>query len=122
MKAKFNVWHFKTFALLIILALQIICCKEIAIAQKNITNTDSVHVKNKYIIGFLPSRAKNLYGIAIGPIGSECFCRLPYTRTSHGLNIQLGQGIFQTFMIGRWHAEINAGVIDSLNDTDGLLK
>jgi len=98
---------------LLLIVLQTVCHTENAMAQTHFTNPDSVHAKNKYIIGFLPSRAKNLYGIAIGPIGSECICHLPYTRNSHGLNIQIGQGIYQTFWIGRWHLDSNDSDIDS---------
>jgi hypothetical protein len=66
---------------------------------------DSLTIKgdkiNKNIIWFIPSAANNIYGIALGPFGSESICNLPYTRHSHGINIQIiGQGIFQPFMIG----------------------
>jgi hypothetical protein len=56
--------------------------------------------RNRYVAWLLPSAAKNIYGIALGPIGSEAICNLNYTRYSHGINIQIpGQGFFQTFYI-----------------------
>jgi len=91
-------------------------------AQNTCKINDTVRTQNRYVLGLLPSRAKNLYGIAIGPIGSECFCYLPYTRKSYGLNIQIGQGIFQTFMINRWHLDNYANFADSLIKPDILQK
>lgn len=55
---------------------------------------------NKYIVGFIPSKANNIYGIAIGPIGSEAICNKPYTKYSYGLNLQIpGQGFLQALVI-----------------------
>ncbi len=51
---------------------------------------------NRYVIGFVPTIADHVYGIAIGPVGSEAICKPNNIKYSHGLNIQLpGQGIFQ---------------------------
>jgi hypothetical protein len=56
--------------------------------------------RNRYAIALIPSGARNIYGIAIGPVGSEAFCNLAYTKYSHGLNLQIpGQGFFQVFYI-----------------------
>lgn len=56
--------------------------------------------KNFYILGLIPSRAKNIYGIALGPVGSEVFCDKPYTQTVDGVGIQvIGQGIFSIFYL-----------------------
>lgn len=66
------------------------------------TAGDSVQEKfgDKYVAGFIPSSAPNIYGLAIGPVGSEAICNVEHTRYSHGINFQLpGQGIFQTFYI-----------------------
>jgi hypothetical protein len=69
--------------------------------------------KNRYVIWMVPSAASNVYGIAIGPIGSESVCNRPYTKFSHGLNIQLiGKGIFQPFYIK--HANF-----EGFNSSDG---
>ncbi len=62
---------------------------------------DSIHIdkqaENRYVFWFIPSAAKNIYGIAIGLVGSEAICNKPYTKYSHGLNLQIpGQGFFQT--------------------------
>lgn len=58
--------------------------------------------RDRYVIWLIPSAAKNIYGIAIGPVGSEAICNRPYTKYSHGLNIQiLGQGFFQVFYINK---------------------
>lgn len=55
---------------------------------------------SSYGIAWIPAKAPNVYGVAIGLIGSETVCNLDYTRHSHGLNVQLvGQGIFQPFYI-----------------------
>ncbi len=58
--------------------------------------------KNRYVIWVIPSESKNIYGIAVGPFGSEAICNRPYTKYTHGLNIQIpGQGFFQTFYINK---------------------
>src|SRR5690554_8218915 len=58
--------------------------------------------KDRFGIWLIPSASKNIYGIAIGPVGSEAICNRPYTKYSHGLNLQiLGQGFFQTFYINK---------------------
>lgn len=55
---------------------------------------------NRYGAWLIPSAALNIYGIAVGLVGSEAICQRPYTKFSHGLNIQIiGQGFFQTFYI-----------------------
>lgn len=41
--------------------------------------------KNRYGIWLIPSPSKNISGIAIGLVGSETICNLPYTKYSHGL-------------------------------------
>ncbi len=54
--------------------------------------------KSKYIFAFLPSKAHNMYGLALGPVGSESLCAYPYQKTSSGLNIQIpGQGLLLSF-------------------------
>ena len=81
--------------------------------------------KNRYVIWLIPSASKNIYGIAIGPVGSEVICNRPYTKSSYGLNLQIiGQGFFQTFYINKvkfkdFHTNEN---IDSLGLQDTLLK
>lgn len=56
--------------------------------------------KDRYIAWFIPSASKNIYGLALGIVGSEAVCNRPYTKYSHGINLQIiGQGIFQTFVI-----------------------
>lgn len=58
--------------------------------------------KDRFGIWLIPSASKNIYGIAIGPVGSEAICNRPYTKYSYGLNLQiLGQGFFQTFYINK---------------------
>lgn len=59
--------------------------------------------KDRFVIWLIPSASENIYGIAIGPVGSEAICQRPYTKYSHGLNIQFpGQGFFQTFYINKF--------------------
>ncbi len=58
---------------------------------------DSSIVKNNNSFGFriIPSVKDNIYGVAIGLVGSETICNVKNTKKSHGLNIQLiGQGLF----------------------------
>ncbi|MBN1338825.1 MAG: hypothetical protein JXA03_05840 [Bacteroidales bacterium] len=58
--------------------------------------------KDRFVIWLIPSASKNIYGISIGPVGSEAICNRPYTKYSHGLNLQIpGQGFFQTFYINK---------------------
>jgi hypothetical protein len=69
---------------------------------------DTLHVDNKrsdrYGIWLIPSASENIYGLAIGLVGSEAICNRPYTKKSHGINIQIpGQGFFQTFYINKIH-------------------
>jgi len=81
--------------------------------------------KNHYAIWLIPSASKNIYGIAIGPIGSEAICNRPYTKYSYGLNLQIiGQGFLQTTYINKvkfkdFHTNEN---IDSLGLQDTLFK
>ncbi|PHR47971.1 MAG: hypothetical protein COA32_05420 [Fluviicola sp.] len=57
-------------------------------------------IKNRYIVGLLPNKSPNIYGLALGLIGSEVRCDKFYTKKSHGLNIQLlGQGFFTPFYV-----------------------
>jgi hypothetical protein len=81
--------------------------------------------KNRYVIGFIPSAAQNIYGLAIGPVGSEAVCNRPYTKYSHGLNLQIpGQGFFQIFYINQMKFEnaFNNENSDTLNSKDSLPK
>jgi hypothetical protein len=67
-------------------------------------------MKNRYVIRLIPSAAKNIYGLAIGPVGSEAICNRPYTKYSHGLNLQIpGQGLFQVFYINKVDDHFFAG-------------
>jgi hypothetical protein len=92
---KANIRRIKIIALLFIFA----CSAMLASAQNDLLRIDS-RAKNRYVIWMIPSAASNIYGIAIGPVGSESVCNRPYTKYSHGINIQfIGQGIFQVFYI-----------------------
>jgi hypothetical protein len=69
-------------------------------SQNDIQGIDKL-TRDRFIIRLIPSAATNIYGIAIGPVGSEVLCKRYYTKFSHGLNIQIpGQGFLQTFYIG----------------------
>lgn len=80
---------------------------------------------DRFVIWLIPAAATNIYGIAIGPVGSETICNRPYTKYSHGLNLQIpGQGFFQTFYINKlkfndFHTKDDT---DSLNIYDTLPK
>ncbi len=74
--------------------------------------------KNHYVIWFTPSASANIYGIALGPVGSEAICKRPYTKYSHGLNLQIpGQGFLQTFYIGKLKFR-DLEISDSLGSND----
>lgn len=74
----------------------ILCCTQYLLAQVSVNDTDSIHKPNNaYVLHFIPSVKDNIYGIAIGPIGSEAICNVIKLRKTHGINIQLiGQGFF----------------------------
>ena len=69
------------------------------------------HKTNRYIVWLIPSVATNIYGIAIGPCGSEAICKRPYTKFSHGINFQIiGQGFLQTFYINKGFLKNNYSI------------
>lgn len=68
-------------------------------AQDDTTRLSKIS-RNRYAFALIPSGARNIYGIAIGPVGSEAICNLAYTKYSYGLNLQIpGQGFLQVFYI-----------------------
>jgi hypothetical protein len=74
-----------------------------AFAQSDSLN-DPVQRINRYVLWVIPSKANNIFGLAIGIIGSEAICNKPYTKYSHGINLQvIGQGLFLPFMIGKFN-------------------
>lgn len=83
----------------ITISILILCSTIFSFSQSDTLKLDKKKT-NRFVIWFIPSIATNIYGIAIGPVGSEAICNLPYTKFSHGINFQLiGQGFFQTFYI-----------------------
>jgi hypothetical protein len=59
-------------------------------AQVKINPNDSLPDKQKaYGVRFLPSVVPQFYGLALGLVGSDAICNLPYTKTTNGINIQL---------------------------------
>ena len=81
--------------------------------------------KDRFFIWLIPSAAKNIYGIAIGPVGSEALCDRPYTKYSHGLNLQIpGQGILQTFYVNKMKSVnfLSSGYTDSSSRQDTFPK
>jgi hypothetical protein len=90
-----NVIALKRILLIVIISFSAMLC----FAQSEVLRIDN-KAKNRYVFWMIPSAATNIYGIAFGPIGSESICNRPYTKYSHGLNIQfIGQGVFQAFYI-----------------------
>jgi hypothetical protein len=79
-----------------ILFLFALCSSQFLLAQVSGNEADSsLKPSNAYVLHFIPSVKDNVYGIAIGPIGSETICNVTNTRKSYGINLQLiGQGIF----------------------------
>lgn len=76
------------------------------LASLSFAQADSLKLDKKandrYVAWLIPSASQNIYGLAIGIVGSEAVCNRPYTKHSHGINLQIiGQGLFQTFFINR---------------------
>jgi hypothetical protein len=44
---------------------------------------------NAYVFHLIPSIKDNIYGVSLGPIGSEAICNAIKLRRTHGINIQL---------------------------------
>jgi len=76
---------------------------------------------DRYVIWVVPSLATNIYGIAIGPVGSEVICHSPYAKKSHGINLQIGQGFLLSFMVGR-HNLIESRDTSTKSKTDSSYK
>jgi hypothetical protein len=54
-------------------------------AQVKINPTDSLPDKQKaYGVRLLPSVVPQFYGLALGLVGSDAICNLPYTKTTNG--------------------------------------
>jgi hypothetical protein len=86
------------FRLLLSISLVLFSFSLNAFAQDTANNEAAKKEKNKYVIGFIPSSADNIFGIAIGLIGSEASCNTPNNKYSHGLNFQIfGQGFIQVY-------------------------
>ena len=60
-----------------------------AYAQNKSNLAFKVKPNNAYVFHFIPSVKDNIYGISLGPIGSEAICNAIKLRRTHGLNIQL---------------------------------
>jgi hypothetical protein len=59
-------------------------------AQVKINPIDSLPDKQKaFGIRLLPSVVPQFYGLALGLVGYDAICNLPYTKTTNGINIQL---------------------------------
>lgn len=68
-----------------------------SICQSDSIDYSGRRYSNKYVFHWVPSPARNIYGIAAGLGGSESICYVPYERKTHGINLQIfGTGIFQT--------------------------
>lgn len=87
-------------------------------SQNNTIQSDRKRT-DRFAIWLIPSAAENIYGFAIGPVGSEAICNRPYTKFSHGLNIQIiGMGIFQTFYVNK----INFKGREIIDNMDSLIQ
>jgi hypothetical protein len=72
---------------------------------------------NAYVLAFLPNKKKNIYGLAIGLIGSESYCSYGNIRTSHGLNLQLlGSGWFVVLSKQFWNPKLGFGNDSIINN------
>lgn len=87
---------FRTLIILLLLFFN-----SVSFSQSDLSEFDKKE-KDRYGIWLIPSASRNIYGIATGFVGSESICNRPYTKHSHGINLQLiGQGIFQVFLINK---------------------
>jgi hypothetical protein len=100
----------------------LLCATTICSAQQD---TIKPLKKDRYGIWLIPSWSKNIYGIAIGPVGNEAACGVDYTKRTHGLNIQVpGQGFFQVayFNIGLPNAtEVDVKNMHKITIHNGLM-
>lgn len=61
-------------------------------------NNTVIDSSSSYAFRIIPSIKSNIYGIALGIVGSETVCNNGQSSSSHGLNIQIiGQGLFLPF-------------------------
>jgi hypothetical protein len=59
-------------------------------SQTTTVLTDSLPDKQKaYGVRLQPSIVPQFYGLALGLVGSDAICNLPYTKTTNGINVQL---------------------------------
>lgn len=101
----------KAFLFLVLVAQAPIFCQE-----------DTLVIQNRYFFGFLPSGVNNVYGIALGPVGSEARCDKPFTKKSHGLNLQiLGQGFFTPFYVFNKNLNVYNLSLDTTCITDTII-
>ncbi len=95
-------------------------------AQNNLSGDTIAAKQHAYVLGFLPTKTHHIYGLAIGPVGSEAICNRPYTKYSHGINIQIpGQGLLQTpyLFYSPFRDEIQSvDISGSLVEADTALK
>lgn len=112
----------KISSLIILLSISSLLC----FGQGELKSSRDSTPHNCYGLGFLPSKANHIYGIAIGLIGSESFCDMPFTRFSHGVNLQIpGQGFLQTFVVFHPPFKIafqNNDIGDQLHQSDTAFK
>ncbi len=88
-------------------------------------SVDTIQMKNRYGVSFIPSRSPNSCGIQIGPIGSESVCGYPYYKISNGVNIQIiGQGLLWMFFplnaYKKFDINIDTANLDTLKYKDAL--
>lgn len=86
---------------------------------KSISVLDSENIIKRNFIGFLPSKANYINGIALGIVGSEVYCDYKISKISNGLNIQIGQGLLLSRML---LYDMNYLYNKNQNYTDSLLK
>jgi len=83
-------------------------------AQVKINPTDSLPDKQKaYGVRLLPSVVPQFYGLALGLVGSDAICNLPYTKTTNGICIALMNQCYE-------HNGIQIGLINRSTKLKGL--
>jgi hypothetical protein len=82
-----------------VVLLTMLSCTVLSFSQGDSLAVDEKE-PNRFGVCLIPSVAPNVYGVAIGLVGSEVICNKPYTKISHGINFQLiGQGFLQLLYV-----------------------
>lgn len=79
---------------LTVLVTSLFCVVNFCVLSQDST-ANQTNKNNAYVFKLIPTVKDNVYGLAIGLVGSETVCNHKNTKRSFGINIQIiGQGLF----------------------------